>query len=308
MGMDAPADSSSQRVTNKDRPSKFIQIVVRASIAFILIASGSAASVNAQNLQKLSESIVNGNTDQKRDALSQVRNLGTEDASRIAIPALSDPDEVVRATAANAVTHLPKPEVSSVLVPLLRDRSEFVRGEAASALGRAQIEGSVTALAESALHDKAASVRAAAAAALGKIGSESGLAALTAILKRRRGSEDEYLRRSAARSVGQIAEKVRFGKYSRSTPQDFLPEKYKEMAADPDLPKLSPAFQEPLRLLLAIANNRKESEDTRREAAYALGAIGDPSAIPFLRANIGSSDVYLAQICREALLKIPGTE
>lgn len=308
MGMDAPADSSSQRVTNNDRPTRFNRIVVRASIALVLIASAAVGHAAAQNLQKLSESIVNGSTEQKRDALGQVRNLGTEEASRIAIPALSDPDEVVRATAANAVTQLPKAEVSSVLAPLLRDRSEFVRREAAFALGKARIEGAVTALGETALHDNAPSVRAAAAAALGKIGSESGLAPLAAILKRRRGSEDEYLRRSASRSVGQIAENIRFGKYSRSTPQDFLPEKYKEMAADPDLPKLSSAFQEPLRVLLKIANDRKENEDIRREAAFALGAIGDPAAIPFLRANISSSDVYFAEICREALLKIPGTE
>ncbi len=295
-------------MTTRKRSLNSIRITVQGCIALALFLGVFSVVADAQNLAKLKDNLANGSTEQKRDALGEIRNLETEEASKLAINSLSDPDEIVRATAANAVIYLPNAEVSSLLVPLLHDRSEFVRGEAAFALGKARAEDAIADLAEASLHDKASSVRGAAAAALGKIGSESGLAALTAILKRRRGSEDEYLRRSAARSVGQIAENVRFGKYSRSTPQDFLPEKYKEMAADPDLPKLSPAFHEPLRLLLAIANNRKETEDIRREAAYALGAIGDPSAIPFLRANITNKDVYLAQICREALMKIPGAE
>lgn len=295
-------------MTTNRRSPILIRISVKGCIALALLLGVFSVVADAQNLEKLKDNLANGSTEQKRDALGQIRNLETAEASKLAVNSLSDPDEIVRATAANAVIYLPKAEVSSVLVPLLHDRSEFVRHEAAFALGVARADESVTELSETARHDKASSVRAAAAAALGKIGSESGLAALTAILKRRRGSEDEYLRRSAARSVGQIAENIRFGKYSRSTPQDFLPEKYKEMAADQNAPKLSAAFQEPLRLLLTIAKDRKENEDIRREASYALGAIGDPSAIPFLRANITSKDVYLAQICREALMKIPGGE
>ena len=46
----------------------------------------------------------------------------------------------------------------------------------------------------------------------------------------------------------------------------------------------------------------------RREAAFALGAIGDKSAVPVLQSNLGSEDYYLAEICLESLRKITAAE
>jgi HEAT repeat protein len=152
--------------------------------------------------------------------------------------------------------------------------------------------------------DKAQIVRAAAAAALGKIAVESAVDALAAVLKRPPGASDEYLRRTAARSIGQIAEHSRHVIISVATPRDFLPTKYKPISQSSNYLPAPAAFRTPLRILLKVASNQREDNDTRREAAFALGAIGDPSAKPFLSANVNSEDTYLAEICREALLKI----
>jgi HEAT repeat protein len=45
-------------------------------------------------------------------------------------------------------------------------------------------------------------------------------------------------------------------------------------------------------------------DDVRREAARALGLIGDPSAVPALQAATDARDPYLSRIAYEALRKI----
>jgi HEAT repeat protein len=57
-------------------------------------------------------------------------------------------------------------------------------------------------------------------------------------------------------------------------------------------------------VLINVLRNTSESDDTRREAAYSLGAIGDAKAVTTLQTFASASDPYLAEICREALLKI----
>src|SRR5688500_10181955 len=97
--------------------------------------AGAAAWVHQS--ANLSERITKGSTEAKRSALAEIRNLRSERASRLAIPALTDREEIVRATAAGSVVFLPPADAASVLVPLLNDRAEFVRREAAFALGEA---------------------------------------------------------------------------------------------------------------------------------------------------------------------------
>ena len=59
-------------------------------------------------------------------------------------------------------------------------------------------------------------------------------------------------------------------------------------------------------LINALANERA-GDDVRREAARALGLIGDPSAIPTLRAALTARDPYLSEIASEALRRLePG--
>lgn len=257
------------------------------------------------DLGTLRRQIETGNTEAKRNALFQLRNLRTAEASRVAIPALSDSDEIVRATAAGSVIFLPKIEASQALLPLLADKSEMVRREAAYALGEAG-DGSASApLIQLLQKDKIAEVKGAAAMALGKIGDASALDALVKILQTNPNEDNEFLRRSAARSIGQIAQYIQTGRTENLTPQNFLSEKYKQIHKPKyeDLAAQFPAFKTATNVLLKTLQNAKEADDTRREAAFALGAIGDRSALATLQANLASSDPYLAEICKEALAK-----
>ena len=260
----------------------------------------------AQNLENLAEQIKFGTTEVKRDALFQIRNLQNENASRVAIPALTDANEIVRATAAFSVVFLPKDEAFAALAPLLNDKSELVRRETAYALGKIQNPLAINPLLQILQKDKILEVRNASVVALGEIGDVSAVDSLTKILQKKPTEKDEFLRRSAARSIGQIAQIIQIQKSQVVTPQNFLPDKYKEI----ELPKYTKlteefsVFRESVAVLIQTLQNSKELQDVKREAAFALGAIGDDAAISVLQANLGNQDYYLAEICKESLRKI----
>lgn len=272
-----------------------------------------AINAFSQDLDSLDQAIRLGNSEQKRTALYEIKKLATESTSRIAVPALSDPDVMVRSTAASAVIFLPSGEAVSVLSPLLNDKQEFVRREAAFALGEVGSRAAISALLRVVQNDKIIEVRDAAVVAVGKIGDTASIGALTAILQKKPNEDSEFLRRSAARSIGQIARLIQRGNTRTLTPQNFLPEKYKD-GKNPqfcdltnrgsDLSGTSAAFQNALKILLAVLDSSSESADTRREAAFAAGMIGSDSVIPILTKYSADSDPYLAEICKEALLKL----
>ncbi len=247
-----------------------------------------------------------GNVEQKRDALFQIRNLETAAASRLAIPALVDKSEIVRATAAFSVIFLPQDEATNVLLPLLKDKKELVRREAAYALGKVGNPHAIPFLLQILQLDKVLDVRAASAIALGEIGDVSAIEALTKILQNKLKTEEEFVRRSAARSVGQIAQITQTNKRTVQTPESFLPDKYIFVSKSkyPNLIEVFPTFRMANDVLIQTLQNPKETDDVKREAAFALGTIGDASAIPILQTNSGAKDYYLARICVEALNKI----
>ena len=249
---------------------------------------------------RLRGQIASDSVEAKRSALFEIRNYSSPEASRLALPALTDKDEIVRSSAASSVVFLPKDEAARALVPLLGDRAEFVRREAAFALGEVG-DGSATApLVKLMQRDKAFEVRTAAATALGKIGDVSAVDALVEVLRKTPREDDEFLRRSAARSIGQIAQIRQTGNTTVLTPQNFLPDKFKDLGTG----TAQPNFTKATSLLIQVLENSKESDDTRRESAFALGAIGDAAAKPVLQRFVSAPDPYLAEICREALLKI----
>lgn len=250
--------------------------------------------------------IQSGTSEEKRDALFRIRNARSERASRIAVPALRDRDEMVRSTAAMSVVFLPPSEAVAVLIPLLKDRSPFVRREAAYALGVVGDASAAVALIDLFRRDKVLEVRSAAAVALGTAGDLAAVDALASSLNSRPTNETEFLRRSAARSIGQIAESVRGLDETRLTPENFLPEKFKAASSveSRDLTESLPVFSGALTILSKVATNTSEANDTRREAAFAMGSIGSGSSESVLAAFTQSVDPYLAEISREALLKI----
>ncbi len=290
--------------TDRDHWQRTRRILLISACFLLLTVPNTFAQ---SNLDDLRNRITNGSVEDKRDALFEIRNLRTAEASRIAIPALNDLNELVRATAPSSVAFLPKPEAANLIIPLLKDKAEFVRNEAAFALGEAGDVSAARPLIQTLQKDGSDPVRSAAAAALGKIGDAVAVDGLSAILKKKPRGTDENLRRSAARSIGQIAQLIRTRKRLVETPQNFLPAKYKDKKPDSEpVTNSFPSFRNGVPLLIRVLSNRKEVDDVRREAAYALGAIGDISAKRVLSGYVNAADNYLAEICREALLKLDG--
>lgn len=260
-----------------------------------------------QRASFLQQKIAGGTTEEKRDALFEIRNIHTEQASRIAVPALKDRDEIVRATAASSVIFLPKEEAAAALVPLLNDRAVFVRREAAFALGTVDSTAATRPLIDLFQRDKDLEVRSAAAIALGKIGDVVAVEPLLTFLTRSRPTEDEeFLRRTAACSIGLIAQAVYSRRHRVVTSHDPVSEKYKDLGEPhgEDLTTQFPILKTASSALNKVLQDSREAIDTRREAAFSLGAIGDAGAVGILQAQRNSADPFLAEIAKEALLKI----
>ena len=230
-----------------------------------------------REIQRQRQRLTSSEVEERRDALMRLARLKRLDASRAAVVGLSDPAPIVRVSAAHAILSLPPQEAVALLTPLLQDKLEFVRRETAYALGETRGRSAVEPLANVLLSDKEAGVRGAAAVALGKIGDETAVPALVQTLggptpqpkkKKSKARENEFVLRAATRSLGQIR--------SRAA----------------------------LNILIATLGNQEYPSDVRREAAIALGMIGDTAAVPSLRAAFLSDDPYLSAAAREALRRL----
>jgi HEAT repeat protein len=248
-------------------------------------AASSQLNPTQQEIERQRLRLASPETEERRDAVMRLGWMARPDSSRVAANALRDSSAIVRATAARAVLSLPPDEAANALLPLLQDRDEFVRRETAYALGETRSRAGVSALVVVLAEDKEPGVRGAAAVALGLIQDELAVVPLTQALARRvpasgllnrlrrsKKEENEFVRRSAARSLGQI----------------------RSRAAVP--------------ALTATLMDERAGDDVRREAARALGLIGDPSAIAALRAVLTSRDPYLSRLAYEALRKIAPAE
>jgi HEAT repeat protein len=293
-------------ITNYELKIKNFRACFRAFVFLCVFCVLCVKISFSQTIENLAEQIGAGNSEQKRSVLFEIRNRQSEIYSRIAVPALKDSDEIVRATAAFSVIYLPKDEAFNALIPNLQDKSEIVRRETAYALGKVQNSLAINPLILAFQKDKSTEVKNACIIALGEIGDASAIDALTPVLRQKPSDDNNFLRRSAARSIGQIAQIIQIQKSQVITPQNFLPDKYKEIK----LPKYLqltdefPVFRESIIVLIQTLQNSKESGDVKREAAFGLGAIGDKAAISVLQKNLINQDYYLAEICKEALRRI----
>jgi HEAT repeat protein len=252
--------------------------------AFLWLSSSVAFAQDSRNLtptqleiEKQQQRLSSADEEERRDAIMRLGTMRLAAASRAALPGLKDLSPIIRATAAKAILPIGEEESVVVLVPLLSDKDEFVRREAAYALGLTRSKNAIPALNERLLNDKEDGVRGAAAVALGQIADEAAVAALIGTLApelstpgktKRKREQNIFVLRAAATALGQIG--------SRSG-----------TAA-----------------LISALSNEKFPDDVRREAARALGMIGDPAAEPALRAAATSADPYLSEIANEALRKI----
>lgn len=256
------------------------------------------------NLETFAQIIERGNVEQKRDVLIEIRNLANAEASRAAVPLLKNSSEIVRATAAASVIFLPKTEALENLLPLLADKSPFVRREAAYALGKIQNPSAINFLIQTFQKDKILEVKSACVVALGEIGDASAIDFLMKILQKNPQAKEEFLRRGAARSVGQIARIIQTGEAEVLTPENISKPKPETSPINPPLVKKFPQFVPAIEVLIQTLQNKKEFPDVKREAAFALGAIGDASAISILQNLSNAEDYYLAEIARQSLRKI----
>ncbi|MGI8670487.1 MAG: HEAT repeat domain-containing protein, partial [Aridibacter sp.] len=135
-------------------------------LIFVFFVVNSFAQTPEQ-IKYFSERINFGTEDVKRNALFDLRNYRTETASRIAISALKDSLEIVRATATHSVVFLPKNEAVQVLLPLLNEKSEFIRRETAYALGEVESDLATPTLIDLFQKDKKLEFRTASAIAIG---------------------------------------------------------------------------------------------------------------------------------------------
>jgi HEAT repeat protein len=209
--------------------------------------------------------------EERRDAILRLGAMQRVESARAAQAGLSDSAPLVRATAARVVSFLPPAEASGLLLPLLADKDEFVRQETAYALGRARSSTATQELSRLMLTDKRSSVRGAAAVALGEIGDPAASDALLVVIggaaeeKKAKPEQNEFVIRSAARSLGQL-------KVERAIPG-----------------------------LATLLENEKSSPDVRREAATAIAVIGGPNAVAPLKSVLASPDPYVSSIAYKAL-------
>ena len=263
----------------RNRKTPFAVVLVYLSLFAIPVFAQSTTSLTPTQLaiEKQRERLTAGDMEERRDAVMKLGNLHVAEASRAAMPALSDPSPIVRATAAKAVLAAEPEHAVAALLPLLKDKDEFVRRETAYALGRTHSRTATAPLSELLLKDKEDGVRGAAAVALGDIADEAAVISLVGTLApelsargsgRRKREQNVFVLRAAAAALGKI--KSRAGTAA----------------------------------LVSVVSNEKLASDVRREAVRSLGLIGDPSATAALRTVSTSSDPYLSQLAYEALKRI----
>ena len=307
MGSDKIEKFSKSSLMKKAKvKNKKAKIFVCLFFVLFVCFAGKLPAQTVEQLKFYADRIEFGETEVKRDALFELRNFESEAASRVAVPTLKDTSDIVRATATNTVIFLPKDEAAQALLPLLNDTSEFVRREAAYALGKVGNPNAVSRLINLLQRDKMPEVRTATAVALGKIGDVSAVDELIKILQRKPKEKEEFLRRASARSIGQIAQFIQTQETQKTTPEDFLPRKYHEIEKPryENLIETFPVFRSAISFLTNSLQNKKEFRDVKREAAFALGEIGNETAVPVLKANLNAEDYYLAEIAEQSLWKI----
>lgn len=250
---------------------KFILLPALCFFAFAspYFAQTSELEIERRVINVQVQKLQSADIETRRDAVYQLGLLRNAAASQAVERALRDSSEIVRAEAARAVVHQAYPDAARALLPLLTDKSEFVRRETAFALGKTYDKTAVDSLIKTLQTDKTASVRAAAAIALGQISDERAIELLSQILLAPKTKKnkvlDEFVRRSAAKSLGQIRSR-----------------------------KAVPT-------LISALRDTTNADDIRREAARSLGTIADESAVEVLSDSLNAEDYYLAQIAAEAL-------
>jgi HEAT repeat protein len=265
---------------------------LRSTLVLILLtaALGAGARVSAgqssttltpteREIEKQRLRLTSAEEEERRDAVMRLGAMHLPAASRVCLSALADAAPIIRAVAAKAILSLSSEESSGALIPLLKDKNEFVRRETAYALGLTHSRTATSVLSDRLVNDKEDGVRGAAAVALGEIADEGAVVSLVGVLepqssspskgkRRRKNEQNPFVLRAVAVALGQIRSRA-------------------------GVPALIDAL-----------TNETLPDDVRREAARALGLIGDRAALPALRIVSSAADPYLSRLAFESLRKI----
>lgn len=219
----------------------------------------------ASEVARLTDQLNSSDEEERRSAVLTLAALETAAARNPLISALSDRSERVRAAAVTGLGRFEDPALATVVAPMVtKDKSAFVRKSAAYALGHLRSQAGTVALV-AALRDKDIEVRGAAAVALGEYPDAQAIEPLTVAL----GDKSEFVRAQAARALGTNTRAA-----ARAVPS-----------------------------LIRVLTSDKEIEP-KRQAAAALGQIGDQSALPALEAAMRAPDPHLSSAALTAIERI----
>lgn len=200
--------------------------------------------------------------EERRDAAMQLARLKGETAFAALASAVDDSSPQVRAAVVAALAERGDEAAVPILAPrLAKDKDKFVRKTTAYALGRFH-GGERTAALATALRDKELEIRAAAAVSLGDHPDAGAVASLANALS----DKNDFVRGRAARALG-VNGRSAAGSVTA---------------------------------LITLLTKDVDSE-VRRQAANALGQIGDRSALPALHRAKRDRDPYLAETAVDAI-------
>ena len=224
---------------------------------------------DSREITRLKAALTSSDEEERRNAVLALATIATPAAATALATVLNDPSAQVRAAAVTGLGYSGDSTHAPAAAALLaRDKEVFVRKAAAYTLGRLRGPAATTALIE-ALKDKEVEVRSAAALALGEYANPSAIEPLIGSLS----DKSDFVRAQAAHALG----------INRSAAR----------AATPTL----------INLL-----DTDKSLEVKREAAIALGLIGDRSALPALNRAERDGNPYLSRAALDAIKQIEQTE
>jgi HEAT repeat protein len=264
------------------RPLAKNTLLAAASLALLLVTRITGLSLNPVSLarapvcqQKSSPTdsevthwqsqLRSSSVEERREAAMQLALLKSEAAFRALASAVNDPSPQVRAAVVTSLAeHGDEAAVSILAARLAIEKDRFVRKATAYALGRFH-GGERTAALAGALRDKDPEVRGAAAISLGDHADADALAPLASALS----DKNDFVRAQAARALGVNGR----------------------------------AAAQTVAALIALLTKDEDAE-VKRQAASALGQIGDRLALPALERARHDKDPYLAQAVADAIRMI----
>ena len=272
---------------------------VEPLISVLLTRKEPAARMNAAkamgelgNKRAIKPLIVTLKDPERNVRWSAVKALGRLRAEQAIEPLIAMfEDRDVQESAVTALAQIGRPAVLS-LIAAFTERKREVRIGAARALGQIGGTHALEALLISLREDKDRIVRARVAVALGQIGGAQAIKALVAILRE---GGDKIVRASAAISLGQAG---------GAQAIEALVATLKNKDEDETVWRMAIRALGLIWNLLPVARLSDEEATVRRDAAVALGQLGDERAIEPLKATLRDRDEAVRRKAISALGRI----